>query len=229
MTVPLNSRDIEKTQTQPFEEPWYLKVLGWLFKLIYSIPWVREKSKYSMGSLSGSIFRCQHRGDHKKATQIAIFAMDRFRNHKDKWVPEMEHHHWWRFVQHACESASQIEDNKLRNKIISEVANGIEPFEGYSVAYSFLQISKWKYAEGDHEEAIEHAQKAIKADETWAEAEFILGWLGLATGKVDPMDHLAKAVEKDNRILFRISSDDLCKKFPHITKKLKTMYSVTSE
>lgn len=141
----------------------------------------------------------------------------------------MEHHHWWQFVRYACESASRIDDKELKRKIFHEVSNGIEPFEGYSVAYAFLQIAKWKYADDDHDGAIEFAQKATEADETWAEAEFILGWLGLATGKVDSMEHLARAIEKDKRILFRISNDDLCKKYPHIIARLKRMYSETDD
>ena len=132
-------------------------------------------------------------------------------------------------MRYACESANHIEDRNLRDQIVSAVDNGIEPFEGYSVAYAFVAIAKWRFADGDHEGAFEYAQKAIDADDTWAEAEFILGWLVLATGQSDSQRHLEKAVEKDRRILFRISNDDLCKQFPHIVKRLKRTYSDAPE
>ena len=182
-----------------------------------------------MGALSGRIFRCQDAGDYKQATQIAIFAMDRFKNHEDKWAPGMGHHHWWGFVRYACESARHIDDQDLKDKIIDESLNGLEPFEGYDVAFSFLEIAKWQYGEGKHDESINHAKTAAKADETWAEPEFILGWLGLATDKMDPIPHLSTAISKDRRILFRIANDELCKSHPHIIAKLKKQYAEIEE
>ena len=223
--MPLTSRDMERIQNQPFKEPWYLKILSFFFKVIYFIPWVKKKSRCSMGGLSGRIFRSQDAGDYKQATQIALFAMERFRNHKDKWVPGMEHHNWWHFVRHACDSVTNVDDQDLKEKIINEALNGIEPFKGYDVSFSFLQMAKWRYSEGEYDEAIKHAKTAAEADDTWAEPEFILGWFGLATGKVDPMPHLSTAICKDRRILFRIANDKLCKDHPQIIVKLKKQYA----
>ena len=113
----------------------------------------------------------------------------------------------------------------LREKLIDNANNGIEPYEGYDVAYSYLEFSRWKYKSNDIEQAVKYAEIASKADNTWAEPDFILGWyeLLLSTGKAE--EYLSRAIEKDHRILFRIASDKVCKQYPHIINKLKEKYS----
>ncbi len=101
--------------------------------------------------------------------------------------------------------------------------NGVEPFHGYNVALSFLAFSRWKYREGDHGAALEFAEIAAGADETWAEPDFILGWYSLVLGRGDAMEHLARAVRKDPRMLARIEQDQVCGRHPHIVQKLKAL------
>ncbi len=38
-------------------------------------------------------------------------------------------------------------------------------------------------------------------------------------------EHLSKAIEIDQKILFKVSSDKICKKHPDLVKKLQTKYS----
>jgi hypothetical protein len=102
---------------------------------------------------------------------------------------------------------------------------GIEPFKGYDVAYSYLEFSRWKYLENNYEDAVKYAEIASFADNTWAEPEFILGWYGLMLSTGNAENHLCKAIEKDQRVLFRIANDKICKQYPHIINKLKMKYA----
>lgn len=221
----LSSRDLEKARSKPFKEPWFTRGALFLVRLIKKIPYFKMKIDDSMGGLSGSIFRCQRSGDHSRATKIAIYALEKYRNKKSRFVPEMDHHHWWSFMRHAVESAKQIDDLELKEKLIDLAEHGIEPFEGNFVAVAFLEFSRWKYRDEIYDKAIAYAKIAAEADGTWAEPDFILGWYGLVLGEGDAEEHLTQAIEKDKRILFRVVNNDLCKQYPAIIQKLKEKYS----
>ncbi len=96
------------------------------------------------------------------------------------------------------------------------------------VAYSYLEFSKWSYQTQGHENAVKYAKISSRADSTWAESDFILGWYGLVLGIGNAETHLSHAIEKDPRILFRIASNDICQQYPHIVNKLKAKYSKVS-
>ena len=140
----------------------------------------------------------------------------------------MDHHHWWQLMKHGADSATNSDNQELRDRLIEYAISGIEPFAGYDVAYSYLEFSKWKYQIKERDKAIEHAKIASKADSTWAEPDFILGWYGLVFGEDDAEIHLSRAIEKDPRILFRIVNNDICQQYPCIVNKLKTEYSKVS-
>ncbi|MET0010759.1 MAG: hypothetical protein ABW109_23130, partial [Candidatus Thiodiazotropha sp. 6PLUC4] len=127
----------------------------------------------------------------------------------------------WQFMKHGVDSAKHIEETDLKEKLILFANEGIEPFEGYDVAYSYLEFSRWKYHENRYNEAVSYAKIASDADVTWAEPEFILGWYGLLLSKGNAEQHLGKAIERDQRIIFRIANDEICKQYPHIINKLK--------
>ncbi len=107
--------------------------------------------------------------------------------------------------------------------MIELAKNGVKPIQGYHVARSFLAFSRWKYMEGVSAAAIEFAEIAASADDTWAEPDFVLGWYRLVLGGGDAMNHLTQAVRKDHRILFRIANDPVCRRHPHIIQKLKNL------
>src|SRR3989344_1271724 len=224
--MPLTSRDIEKITRQPFKEPSFTRFFVSLIRLIEKIPPVKRYIADSAGGLSGRIFRCWENKEYEKATQIAIYALGKYRQKKSKLLPFMHHHTWWSFMKHGVDSAKMIENDELREKLIEFANIGIEPFAGYDVGYSFLEFSRWKYQANHIKDAVKYAEVASKADNTWAEPDFILGWYGLLLGAGNAEEHLSRAVEKDQRILFRIANNDVCKQYPHIINKLKARYSV---
>ncbi len=225
----LSSRDIEKARRNSSGMPWFTGGALFLVRLIKTIPYLRRKIEDSIGGLSGTIFRYQHSDDYLNATRTAIYALEKYRHRKGRFIPEMMHHHWWSFMRHAVESASHIDDHELKEKLIDYAEHGIEPFEGNYVAVAFLEFARWRYREGNHDKAIEYARLAAAADKTWAEPEFILGWFGLVMSTGDAEEHLSRAIKIDRRILFRVVNNDICKQYPAIIRKLKERYKFAED
>jgi len=221
----LSSKDIEGNDYKQVKESWFARFFLLIVRLARKVPYLRKKINESEGGLSGAIFRCQADGDHFQATRIAIFALEKFRNKKCRLVPGMEHHTWWSFMRHATESAGQTDDDMLKEKLIALAENGIEPFQGIFVAKSFLEFSRWRYRAEIYDKAIEYAKIAADADYTWAEPDFLLGWYGLVLSTGNAETYLSQAIEKDERILFRVLNNDICKQYPSIIKRLKEGYS----
>ena len=224
----LTSREIEEVEKEPFKEPRFTNSFVSLFRLLAKIPIIKTYIANSSGGLSGRIFRCWDEKNYEKASEIAIYALERFRNKKSWFLPFMNHHNWWQFMKHGVNSAKWVENEETKEKFIEVANSGIEPFKGHYVAYSFLEFSRWKYKSQDYEKAVQYAEIAAKADETWAEPDFILGWYALLLSKGNAEDHLSRAVEKDQRVLFRIANNEICKQYPHIISKLKEKYSKVS-
>jgi len=223
----LTYRDVESIDKKPFKEPRFTKFFMVLLRLLKKIPVFRKYASESYGGLEGAIFHCWDRGDYDRATRIAIFGLKKHRNRKGKILPpEIYHGYWWTLMKIGADSARHISNAHLKKSIIDQANLGIEPFEGYDVAYSFLEFSKWKYEEKNEKEAIEYAMLASNADETWGEPDFILGWYALVLGHDGAECHFDKAIEKDLRKLGQILDNDVCKRFPGIIANLESKYSI---
>lgn len=225
----LSSKDLEGIDCKPVKDSWFIRFAASLVRLARKIPYLRKKINESEGGLSGAIFRSQARGDHVQATRIAIFALEKYRHKKNRWLSGMEHHRWWSFMQHAVESAGQTDDASLKEKLIALAENGIEPREGIFVAKSYLEFSRWRFRAEIYADAIAYAEIAAAADKTWAEPDFLRGWYGLVLGAGNAEQHLSRAIEKDGRILFRVVNNDVCKQYPAIIRKLKEKYASNND
>lgn len=177
------------------------------------------------GGISGQIFRFQADNNHNAAGELAIYALNKYRNKKNLLLKGMEHHNWWRFMKHGVESARELDDLELKEQFIDLANDGIEPYEGFDVAFSYNEFSRWKYDSEDYDAAFKYVEIASKADNTWAEPEFLLGWYSLILGRGNAEQHLERAIEIDKRTLFRITNNEICKQYPHIVKKLKAKYA----
>lgn len=221
----LTRKDIEEIESKPFKEPPLTKFFVSMFRLLSKIPPIKRYLNESIGGLNGCIFKLWESNKYEEATKVALFGLEKYRHKKSKMLPFMNHSHWWQLMQLGVESATNTDKQELKDKLIEHAVSGIEPFEGYDVAQTYLELSKWQYQINEHEKAVEYAKIASEADSTWAEPDFILGWYGLVLGKGDAEMHLSHAIEKDPRILFRIASNDICQQYPHIINKLKEKYS----
>lgn len=219
----LTSRDIEEIrEREPFKRlSAFIRFLFPLIRPLVKVPLIYRYLSETPAGLWGSIFNCWKKQEYEKATQIAIYALEKYRNRGG----DIDDYDWWTFMTLGVDSAKHIESEDLREKLIEYANTGIEPFEGYNVAYSYLEFSRWKYSAKNYEEAVRYAEVASRADHTWAEPDFILGWYGLVLSTGNAEEHLSRAVEKDERVLFRIANNSICKQYPHVVNKLKAKYS----
>lgn len=224
--VNLTARDREKILRKPSKVGVVLMVLVRVLKpVLWPLTQIGPIRRYLGGTIGGrfgSIYGCQKRGDHAKAADLAVQALKKFRYQRPGVVVlGGADFFWWQYMYAAVVSLDKLEDQDQRDELIELARNGIEPFEGYDVAYAFLTFARWKYQQRDFDTAIEFATVASKADATWAEPDFFMGWFCLALGRGDAMAHLSLAVDKDPRILERIVEDTVCRQHPHIIEGLR--------
>jgi len=223
----LTARDHERILKGPGQARALYGIVKWvlvpLTRPLLRIGFIRRFLAGTRGGRFGAIFACQRRGEHDKAADLAIQALKAYRQRPKGPGRFMHHHYWWQFMRHGVTSLENSGNLDKRNLVIELATIGVEPFEGYDVACSFLVISRWKYREGVYNAAIGFAEIAARADDTWAEPDFILGWYCLKLGEGDAMEHLSRAVRKDQRILLRIANDPVCGRHPHIIQSLNTL------
>ena len=226
----LTSKDIEEIQKKPSKEPRFTGFFLSILRLLMKIPLIKKVASESVGGLFGSIFRCWEHEDYEKATKIAIYALEKYKNKNRKITLLADYYKfiWWSFMRCGVDSAQHIENKELRNKLIEHAKSAIEPYNNYDAAYSYLEFSRWMYQSEQYDAAIRYAEIASNADITWAEPDFILGWYSLLLNKGNVEAFLSMAIKKDQRILFRISNNDICKQYPHILNKLKVQYHAQS-
>lgn len=200
-----------------------LRVFGPVLRFLFKFGPLGRTAGKSVGGRVGAISRHGKRGEYDKAVALAIDALKTYR-HQKSWLPfPTGQDLWWMFMTFAAENLEERDDPDRWDELLELARNGVEPFEGYNFAQSQLAFSRWKYRSGDHDAAVVFAETASRADPTWGEPDFMLGWYCMALGGGDALAHLTMAVGKDSGILFRIASDPLCRQHPHIIQRLKEL------
>lgn len=223
MTMSKREYDVASAGTDRLKT--VLNVFAFLLRPLFRIAAIfgplRRALGNSVGGRTGAISRCAAREKHDKAVALAIDALATYRHQSSRFPFPTGQDLWWVFMKFAVDSLQTYDDPDTWDELIEMARNGVEPFEGYDVAQSFLAFSQWKYRAGDYEAAVMFAETAARADVTWGEPDFILGWYCLARGGGDALAHLTRAIGKDPGMLFRIASDPLCSQHPHIIETLK--------
>jgi len=192
-------------------------------KPLWRIGFLRRAASRSIGGRFGTIARLARRGEHEATVALAMetLKLDEYRNGQPGLLRISAQDFWWTFMTAALSSLHELDDPAKWDEAIALADDGVEPFQGYEVAQCFLAFAQWKYRTGEYDAALDFAERAALADETWAEPEFFLGWYRLVLGGGDAMPHLAAAVTRDRGILFRIARDPVCRRYPHLIQQLK--------
>lgn len=198
-------------------------VLSFLLRPFSRLGFLRRLAATTVGGRGGAISYHAKRGEHEKAAALAVDALKEYRHQAGGTAITRGADYWWLFMHFAARSLEECDDREKREEAIAMARNGLPPFRGHYVAHSFLAFSRWRYRDGNYDEAIEFAEIAVSADDTWAEPDCVLGWYYLVLGGGDPLRYLTRAVRKDPGMLFRISNDPECRKHPHIVQKLKDL------
>lgn len=223
MTLTKKRRDeILRDGYMPPGVPTLVRLMQPALSVLGRIGFVRRCIKRTAGGRFGDIFRCQKRGDHETAVDLAIDALRAFRDRKPgRYDFGHLHLNWWMFMRTAAVSLQKLDAPERWDTVIAMARAGMEPFEGYDVAYAFHIFARKKLAERDYETAVEFATLSAGADETWAESDLLLGWYEQKIGGGDAFAHLRRAVRKDQSVLFRIADDPAFQQQPDLVARLK--------
>lgn len=198
-------------------------VLVPILRPIFNFKFIKRRLDRSIGGRVGTISRCAKKGLHDKAIAHAFDALREYRDNPGGKRMIGGGDFWWFFMSLATESLKHCTDQSKWEEAIELAESSRNPPEDYHAAQSYLAFSHWKYAMEDYDTAIKFAEIASRADSSWGEPDFVLGWYRLVLGGGDAMHHLTEAVRKDSRIFFRIANDPQCRQFPHIIQKLKEL------
>lgn len=203
----------------------FVEILGPLIRSFLRIGFLRRAASRSIGGRLGMIYRLTRRGEHEAAVAQAIEALrrDAYRHGQPGFLKLSGQDFWWLFMSAALPSLHELDDPEKWDEVIALAEDGVEPFQGYEVAQCLLAFAQWKYRAGEYDAALDFAERAARADETWAEPEFFLGWYRLVLAGGDAMPHLKAALSKDRGIFFRIAKDPVCRRYPHLIQRLKEL------
>ncbi len=201
----------------------FILILARILQPVMSIGFVKRSIERTTANRIGQSGRYAESGKHVLAANLAIEWLRENRHEtRSRGVMSVQDR-WWFFMDLATRSLAHGDDHEKWDEVIGLGRNGPEPFRGYFVARSFAAFSRRMCKTENYAEAVEFAERASRADETWADPDFLLGWYALVLGGSDPMEHLTRAVEKDPGIVFRIAQDSVCRNHPHIIQKLKEL------
>ena len=191
-----------------------------MLRLVTRIGPLRRALARTAGGRMGAICRHKERGEHKQAVAAALEALKQKKwpdgdNGEDAWDLG------WLFLSSAAESLAQYDDPATWDELIAVAEAAPPPVGEYCAASTYVSFARWKTRQADYRAALAFVETASRADRTWAEPDFLLGWLYLVIGGGDPLSHLMEAVQKDPGMLSLIARDPICRQRPDILAKLK--------
>jgi tetratricopeptide (TPR) repeat protein len=209
----------KKPEAKPFyENLWFRIPVRLIATIIYSIPPFKKYLSKTKPFLNGKISKLLKDEKYNEALDLSFVGLEKC--DKDN---EFDHFWWWAFMNYAVYCAHTLNDDKTMSKLFEMAENGFAPFEGRYYSHCYCYFSHFKYVEGDYELAISLAERAKKADDTFGESYYLLGYYELFINDKDPLDLFNAAIERDHSILNHIVNHPALKEFPHIIAKLKCL------
>ena len=217
--------ETKHVEEKPFYEQRWFKGLGRVLSLLFKIPPIRRYFSKTISGMLARTFKSMKEGDYEEALRIAHLGMSKCRTSKDLLAAW----HWWEFMSYAVRSTDRLDNSEQKALLVSLAEDGLKPAKGYYPAYCFCHFSRWKYREGDFGAAVDYARKAKEAEESYAEADFLLGWYALFIYQEDPISHFKSAIENDKEYLYRITHEPELMGFPQIIQELQDLRLVVDK
>lgn len=145
--------------------------------------------------LLGSVFRKRDAGDHLAAYEAALLGLERQEVREGRWsslLPDWREWYWWQFLALAAGEAEHLGIHERAH--VSSLFDRVPSPGGMYAAWCLQRFADWRWKDGDTDGALTLAQRAVLADSSWGHAHVYLGWLGLASGRFDPLPHLRDAL-----------------------------------
>ena len=199
----------------------FIEALANLLRPIFRGKWVSRQIQRTTSGRIGAISGLGERGRNGEAARRAIELLEGLRDLPSGRLIMSGRDYCWLVTDLAAQNLAQVQDPVLWNRLIALATDGVVPISGYSAASSFLHFARWKLSAGETDAARRYIEIASGADYTWAEPDFLIGWMWLVHGGGDPIEPLARAIRKDPGILARIVDDPVCGRQPHIVHTLQ--------
>ncbi len=165
-------------------------VVPFLRTVVRLVPPLRKAIRRSTGATFAKVFDHRDRGDHRAAYEAALEGLDRHTG-----GTEMRAFHWWSFLDLASREAAHLgrpeQDHVMQRLEMAEAPGGVH------AAWCLQRMGGWMWERGDTDAALRYARHAVVADPSCPDAHVFLGWLGLVTGRFDPLPHLQEALRVD--------------------------------
>jgi hypothetical protein len=184
------------------------------------LPPLRRAMRRNTGYLQGEVFRNRDRGDHRAALAAALEGMarqERLRGRRT-WFPDMLEFFWWTFLDLAFREAGELGDEE-RARVIELLETAHSP-GGVYAAWCLQRAAEWRRRSGDVEAVVALARRAVLADSSWPYGHIYLGWLGLVTGRFDPLPHLRDVVRFEPSSVETIRSTRAFQEAPGLLEEL---------
>jgi len=187
--------------------------LRWLAE---RLPTLRSKLATTLGGRSGAIFSLIEKERFAEAFQLAMEGVTYCETKTSAFG--MQKMYWWIFMERAARCATHLGDHE-RQQVLARVTGAPEP-GGVTEAQCFETFSRWCWAAGDQDGAIEFARRVVLSDPTWAPGHIALAWYGLITGRFDPLPRLREAMRVSPESLAAIRANSEFARFPDLIAAL---------
>jgi hypothetical protein len=208
-----------------YETKWFNHSLKIASLVLEHFPPLKRFIAKTAGGMLGRARQNFKAENFNEGYQICIDGLKIFGD-KNDWQGNYD---WWEFMRYAAFAADKLNEKDKKDELLSIANDRIEIFDGFGVADTFCRFSRWKYQQKEFEAAIEFAERALKADDTYAECHALVGWYKLFIEQSDPIEYLKAAIECDNSYLHRIINDPEMGKFPNILSKLRSFKMVKNK
>ena len=204
----------EKEPKELWEEWWFKAILRAgtiMVSVINYIPPLRRLKERALSNIEMipycmlmDAYRMLKHNKYEDVFSICTEGLLKFRNN----TGSSAHYEWWQFMRYAASAADKLNDIDKKAELISLAENAFPPFNGEGVARAFCAFARWKGAEVDYKGAFEYSNRAKDADETYADAHYLLGWYGLLLGEADPIEHFRNAIKHDIGYLLVMTTEN---------------------
>jgi len=197
------------------------RILVPLLRPVFRIPWFGRRIDEMLPARLGTASTRLQEGDFAAAFRLAVAGAAESNAPRSFYrLVGVDTYLWWSFAHRAAEAAARLGDRE-REQV--EVLVDAPPEPGGMLEAECLEIrARWRWKAGDRDGALDLARRTVFADPTWPSGHVLLAWLGVVTGKLDPVPTLREAVRLSPATLATIRANPQFSKHPQVIAWLES-------
>ncbi|HYV66648.1 MAG TPA: hypothetical protein VE964_10430 [Myxococcales bacterium] len=192
-----------------------------ILRPILRMPWLRRRLDNLLMGRFLEAWRLLEKGSFAQAFAIARAGAEESRGPQRPYPfapKEPQEALWWGFLKLAATAAAQL--GQAERAQVEALLESTPSPGGLAEAESLCTVARWRWSAGDRDGAFGLARRAVLADATWPSGHVLLAWLGLMTGKLDPLPSLREAIRLSPPTLATIEADPQFSKHPDLIASL---------